>query len=877
MAKAEDLSARFCSYVEDSQIKGINYRGEEAAYVSRDSLERYWTTERIRDVLLSCEPHLTEDAASIQKRFPLIFSILVYISAPSAISYFARRDWDDHHLPMSPADLNRRHWAEAFLEIQWMFRPLEFSDRAIDRRELQTDRILPLKYTRQISEDGRDQDAARIWEAKIHGGYKNLIPEAAHRLTEQDGRAALKVYESDSAEGLYNAEAYTYAMLSNRFENITRLYGSFSFKGTQSRMLVLEYAPGGSLVDFFQNTQPPVTPEDFNLLWDRLLELTDGLHALHNLSAPELSSSGSIVGWVLFGEVPSAINHCGRIHLDIKPSNILVFPQSDKSRFDVRFKLADFGITEMKRVSRTNPDMAIKNGGSRMYSPPECYTNSSAQAISRSPVNIRSDIWALGAVYSEVLVWSLAGEKGREDYRSERKREISQHTNLLGSGFDACFHDGIRRLDQVEKSHLQALERKRQTDARSPRMSDFILHYMLTDRDARLEAKQLQLHAPPRAIYLDEPSLPRTQPLRETRQRQTWSEGSGLRDVLSSPRGLLHPPPSSSPVPPQLRPPLLTELPGRGVFSAPQLNTHARMSSLPYLSESPPDEAGLERLDLPEHPPSQREESRASGATAPFPQEDLVTVGMVYPILKEKNKSITRAIRLKIQGKESDVMGLAGMEDARSKIKACGGREQIMLVDNFSSMKPHMDKVCKTARVISYVAKVADDNEMDLYFASDPTTPLKCSSSTAIESAIRKMKTVEGKCNMRNCLNDILKQAWGDGVGAVNSTSIYVYTDGVWEPGEDHVDHVIKRAIGQLVEAKEPSSTLMIQFIQFGRDETGSARLRYLDDKCTEVHDPEEYDIVDTKHSDDHVPDIVIGSISRFTDDKKPSASGPGS
>ncbi|KAJ4152277.1 hypothetical protein NW754_004072 [Fusarium falciforme] len=66
-----------------------------------------------------------------------------------------------------------------------------------------------------------------------------------------------------------------------------------------------------------------------------------------------------------------------------------------------------------------------------------------------------------------------------------------------------------------------------------------------------------------------------------------------------------------------------------------------------------------------------------------------------------------------------------------------------MFVDNFRPIELHTDKVSKTVRAISYLAKVADDNGIDLYFVLDPTNPLKHSSSAAIELAIRMMKTLD--------------------------------------------------------------------------------------------------------------------------------------
>jgi hypothetical protein len=154
-----------------------------------------------------------------------------------------------------------------------------------------------------------------------------------------------------------------------------------------------------------------------------------------------------------------------------------------------------------------------------------------------------------------------------------------------------------------------------------------------------------------------------------------------------------------------------------------------------------------------------------------------------------------------------------------------------MLVDNFGSMETHKAKAMRTARAISYVAKIADDNGMEVFAASETTkNPVICNSSGKVEKTIKKMKTVKGKCNMHKCLDDILNRVLVP--EHFRPTSIYIYTDGVWEPGDDEVKGLISRAIDFLDKHGHRSSALMFQFIRFGNDPTGTERLDYLDNQC---------------------------------------------
>jgi hypothetical protein len=146
-------------------------------------------------------------------------------------------------------------------------------------------------------------------------------------------------------------------------------------------------------------------------------------------------------------------------------------------------------------------------------------------------------------------------------------------------------------------------------------------------------------------------------------------------------------------------------------------------------------------------------------------------------------------------------------------------------------MHEHKKKAMKTARVISYVAKEADNDGMEVYAASRTAQgPIICKTSSDVESAIGKFKTVEGTCNLRKCLEDILKRVLKE--HNFKPTSIYIFTDGIWEPGDDQVKAVIRKAIKFLIKHQLPSSALMFQFVQFGSDPEGELRMKKLDDDC---------------------------------------------
>lgn len=97
-------------------------------------------------------------------------------------------------------------------------------------------------------------------------------------------------------KSLYKAEADVYSKLSDMpktQKNITKHYGSFSFEETDTRVIILEYAAQGSLLDFFSHTEPPATPEESLMFWRELLKLVPALNAFQTFNRPPLEGSST--------------------------------------------------------------------------------------------------------------------------------------------------------------------------------------------------------------------------------------------------------------------------------------------------------------------------------------------------------------------------------------------------------------------------------------------------------------------------------------------------------------------------------------------------------------------------------------------------------
>ncbi|CAK9319446.1 unnamed protein product [Citrullus colocynthis] len=91
----------------------------------------------------------------------------------------------------------------------------------------------------------------------------------------------------------------------------------------------------------------------------------------------------------------SCIHHEGFVHVDLKPTNILVFPKSDGK---IQLKIADFGLS--KRCGQMDDEEEDDCGVAAFRGTP---TYMSPESIIFSEVNSALDIWSLGCILVEMV------------------------------------------------------------------------------------------------------------------------------------------------------------------------------------------------------------------------------------------------------------------------------------------------------------------------------------------------------------------------------------------------------------------------------------------------------------------------------------------
>ncbi|KAL2869112.1 protein kinase family protein [Aspergillus lucknowensis] len=201
-------------------------------------------------------------------------------------------------------------------------------------------------------------------------------------------------------------------------------------------------------------------------------------------------------------------------HMDLKPSNILIFSEEDRQDGQVRniWKLSDFGMSRIKFkrsgegvdrekdfdswfVRRSKPHdpsaSATRNErGDGTYLAPE--STSSGRRMRAS-----SDVWSLGCVLSVLFSYMEAGAEGVMQYATER----ASHYDAVGCDtfFVPSRHFRPARVNPVlKKTHKQLIQDASQRSLREGEIVSFALKYiedyvLQVDQSQRSGAKQVKV------------------------------------------------------------------------------------------------------------------------------------------------------------------------------------------------------------------------------------------------------------------------------------------------------------------------------------------------------------------------------------------------
>jgi len=201
-------------------------------------------------------------------------------------------------------------------------------------------------------------------------------------LQDPSFRFALKEFSEDPRRReAFNREYNMLKVLANYTDD--HIVAPHTFWTHDNKCFILYPKAETSLREFTENIKPPDLGRE-NVLWflEQLRGLAEAIDHVHDLNPLPTRTNPKPKETLMWGS-----------HRDIKPENILVFQTSRPV-----FKIADFGAGEFNPVT--------ENGISKGYpDAPGTPTYWAPDLKKDKKVSRPADMWALGCVYLELLLW----------------------------------------------------------------------------------------------------------------------------------------------------------------------------------------------------------------------------------------------------------------------------------------------------------------------------------------------------------------------------------------------------------------------------------------------------------------------------------------
>ncbi|CAH0050754.1 unnamed protein product [Clonostachys solani] len=578
----------------------------------------------------------------------------------------------------------------------------------------------------------------------------------------------------------------------------------------------------GSLLDHFLSNDFPYQADDIEAFWSSFLGLAKGLETTQ--------------------EQPN-----GGLHGDLKPSNILLFPQRNAadSKHSFMLTIADFDSSRIGSIYKSPDGSAnLRPRSTRTYAAPEAYLIGNFRHVA----NQSGDMWSFGCILMEVAVWITGGFKALEKFKVARVEETSKIPDFRDTGNCDCFHEGYDLLPAVKEWARIVQENARRNDNITPRMVDFISNSLLRPEGFRCSPRNL-----------------------EANMREIISSTKVVAQAYYS-RIEQHPPSPSSvgSMPPTIMRPLMIQ-PVLSIQTSPQQNPSELMGS-PVTPMSPSIHYQLGPTD-----------NTVIQRTLTDPAVELVRNNTTspYPKVSLRELALWRGNKKKYRPE------LPGWKEAQNLLR---GRDFLFIIDNSRSMFEHQAAVIEAVDNLAYLVKQLDPDGGEIRWTSSPQTKESFSNSTQAGDSARRAFAERSQvdCNIEGALMEALPtkfrsgsmasgSSWGirSGLSRIRSNSsakrlsVLVFTDGVWVPSdgglcgaERPIEHLIQQMKSQGVQR----SGIAVQFLRFGSDPAGIGRLDYLDNELAKKPENQGFDIVDHKSEQDSVWGILIGSVFEAMD-----------
>ncbi|KAI0107834.1 heterokaryon incompatibility protein-domain-containing protein [Nemania sp. FL0031] len=340
-----------------------------------------------------------------------------------------------------------------FLQNQWKFCAPVFKRNTIQQfeNELPEETILPFVGKDDRQHSGHFSD---VFHVKLHAAHQE-----EHNPNGGDVNIALKALKNTPDEGIdydvenaFRLEVNTLSELAGlNHQHLIRPISAFKWRATN--YIMFEWANGGTLRTFWaknRNAHLGLTSGRIKEFLAQLRGISDALCKLHNTriqTNTTLTQAGSLSLKVpqngrrmlsVGKAMPSPANNLPTIvgppedgdndakhwrHGDLKPENILIFTNSS---WLGNLKIADLGLAKQHEFATALRVEATSTKHTTLhYEAPEAVTNK------LEPRSRRYDIWSMGCIVFESILWLLYGYQGLDAFYGEKNNFQSQAGQTL--------------------------------------------------------------------------------------------------------------------------------------------------------------------------------------------------------------------------------------------------------------------------------------------------------------------------------------------------------------------------------------------------------------------------------------------------------------
>ncbi|CAN9083314.1 unnamed protein product [Alternaria alternata] len=473
LQQASQTSYRQQKFIPESQIRDIVRDEVIQAELSKSNKSVGKPSRMLK------APVVSKNYESYRK----ILAILYLMKRPSKIRLFVKAGLCDDQLPFKKAQhlgrfdrsatltsrntpgsanikFTRPEDADEFLDRQWSVLAPVFSgsDGIVPHDDFKCESILPFLPETTIAKEG---GSSKVFKAKIHPDHHNLCqPKGGLNIY------AVKTLKSKDDRAFRQEVTVLRRLSTSKHAHAHLITLLATYKQGAAYHLIFPWADA-DLFDYWKRRQEAPPEHDQTGAWviEQCRGLADGLNSVHRYAT--FSGTSILDAFKLSSRTETDRHHAtytgsanadrstrnlfGR-HGDLKPQNILWYPDSQTTGGHGVLKITDFGVTRFNTENMWDTQKTGKLPNSPTYRSPESDLD--------GKLTTACDVWALGCVYLEFVAWYFGGYRLVQRFGEQRLAPDPRMANMRTDTFFTIVEREGEKTADVKPAVLKVIKCK---------------------------------------------------------------------------------------------------------------------------------------------------------------------------------------------------------------------------------------------------------------------------------------------------------------------------------------------------------------------------------------------------------------------------------